>query len=94
MKRMLALFALAALLAFAQNSVRSQELLSNGNLNATHQVGDPALYWPEFVGWEMITDPCSYSPCPISPYVPVRFTLSTPDIPRVSRIASEAAWGW
>jgi hypothetical protein len=73
MKRVLALSALAALLAFAQNSARAQELLSNGSLNAIHQVGDPALYWPEFVDWQMITDPCSYSPCPISPYVPGAF---------------------
>lgn len=73
MKRLSIQALLAALVVAAQSSTNAQELLVNGNLNATHQVGDPALYWPEFVGWEMITDPCSFSPCPISPYVPGAF---------------------
>lgn len=73
MKRMLVLAVLAAVFVAGQNSTQSQELLSNANLNATVQVGDPALYWPEFVDWTFVTDPCSYSPCPISPYVPGAF---------------------
>ena len=70
MKFALALFALFTL---GRAGVRAQELLENGNLNATVQIGDPALYYPEFVSWDINTDPCSYSPCAISPYVPGAF---------------------
>ncbi len=69
MKRMLVLF---AVLAMTANFSQAQELLSNGNLNAIFQnpPGSEALYYPEFVDWTMTTDPCSYSPCAILPYVP------------------------
>lgn len=75
MKRLMILFVLSSLFVTGHNTLQAQELLSNGNLNATHQVppGSEALYWPEFVGWTMVTDPCSYSPCPITPYVPGAF---------------------
>jgi hypothetical protein len=61
---------LPAFLTFGQATASASELLINGNLNSTVQVGNPALYYPEFVGWTIATDPCSYSPCPILPYVP------------------------
>jgi hypothetical protein len=67
MKRMLVLF---AVLGMSQSSAHAQELLSNADLNATVQVGDPNLYYPEFVDWTITTDPCSFSPCTILPYVP------------------------
>lgn len=70
MKRVLVVF---AVLAMSQSFASAQELLSNANLNATVQVGDPNLYYPEFVDWDFVTDPCSFSPCPISPYVPGAF---------------------
>jgi hypothetical protein len=67
MKRLLVLF---VVFAMSQSFARAQELLSNGDLNLTVQVGSPALYYPEFVDWTITTDPCSYSPCTILPYVP------------------------
>lgn len=73
MKRMLVLLVFAVVLAATQSFTQAQELLSNGNLNATVQVGPSSLYYPEFVDWDMVTDPCSYDPCPISPYVPGAF---------------------
>lgn len=69
MKRLTVLSTLAALM-LGQGSAQAQELLSNGNLNSTIQIGDPALYYPEFVDWAITTDPGSYSPSPIFPYVP------------------------
>ena len=72
MKRLAVLSALAAVM-LGQGSAQAQELLSNGNLNSTIQIGDTALYYPEFVDWTFTTDPGSYSPSPISPYVPGAF---------------------
>ena len=69
MKRLTVLSALAALM-LGQGSAQAQELLSNGNLNSTFQNGSAALYYPEFVDWTFTTDPGSYSPSPITPYVP------------------------
>jgi hypothetical protein len=73
MKRTAGLTALVALWLLSPIVAHAQERLVNGNLDAIVQVGDPALYWPEFVGWTITTDPCSYSPCAISPYVPGAF---------------------
>ena len=69
MKRMLVLF---VAFAMSQNVANAMELLLNGDLNLTFQnpPGSEALYYPEFVDWTITTDPCSYSPCPILPYVP------------------------
>ncbi|MDZ4659445.1 MAG: PEP-CTERM sorting domain-containing protein [Bythopirellula sp.] len=67
MKRLILLIVVFAMSASVSQAM---ELLSNGGLNATVQVGPSALYYPEFVDWTITTDPCSYSPCPILPYVP------------------------
>lgn len=73
MKRTLDLLAVTTLLLLNVVDTKAQELLENGNLNSTVQIGPTALYWPEFEDWTITTDPCSYSPCPISPYVPGAF---------------------
>lgn len=73
MKRITSLPALLALWLLGPVTAPAQELLVNGNLDSIVQVGDPGLYWPEFVDWTITTDPCSYSPCPITPYVPGQF---------------------
>jgi hypothetical protein len=73
MNRSTILFALSALLTLGHLAANAQELLVNGNLNSTAQVGPTALYYPEFTDWTIATDPCSYSPCAISPYVPGAF---------------------
>ncbi len=69
MKRMLKLVALGALVC-SPMVAQGQELLVNGDLNSTTQVGSPALYYSEPLPWVITTDPCSYSPCAILPYVP------------------------
>jgi PEP-CTERM motif len=68
MKRMLFLSVMIGLLAFAPAVSRAQNLLTNGNLDASVQVGSPIDYWPEPVAWTITTDPCSYSPCTVIPY--------------------------
>ena len=73
MSRLHTFLALPALLILGSVPAGASELLLNGNLNSTVQVGDPSLYYPEFTGWTIATDPCSFSPCPISPYVPGAF---------------------
>ncbi len=72
MKRMLTLLMLVGLLALVPAFGQAQELLTNGNLNMIDEDGNPnpALYYNEPVAWEIVTAPCSYSPCAILPYVP------------------------
>jgi hypothetical protein len=70
MRHLHTLLTLPALLMLGQLPASADELLLNGNLNSTVQVGDSALYWPEFANWTFTTNPCSFSPCPIAPYVP------------------------
>jgi hypothetical protein len=70
MKRTASLPAWLALWLLGPVTAPAQERLVNGNLDSIVQVGDPGLYYPEFVGWTITTDPCSYSPCPITPYAP------------------------
>jgi hypothetical protein len=72
MNKLHALLAMPALLVLGPLPANAT-LLANGNLNSIVQVGDPALYWPEFENWKVTTTPCSYSPCPITPYVPGAF---------------------
>jgi hypothetical protein len=76
-----------------QVPANAQELLTNENMDSTVQVGDPALYYPEFVGWTFTTDPCSYSPCSISPYVPGAFYTQYSGYPATfaNRLASDPA---
>lgn len=69
MKKLHALLAVPVLL-LGQLPASANELLLNGNLNTIAQVGDPNLYYPQFSNWTITTNPCSYSPCPITPYVP------------------------
>jgi len=68
MKRVLILLTASGLLAVAPAVCQAQNLLANGNLNSTTQVGSFLLYYPEPTSWTITTDPCSYSPCPIIPY--------------------------
>ncbi len=70
MRTLRALLALPVFLTLGQLPASADELLFNGNLNSTVQVGDPSLYYPEFSGWTFTTSPCSFSPCTITPYVP------------------------
>ena len=72
MKRTNCLWAVIGLLVFSPLAGQAQELLSNGNLNQVDEDGNPnpALYYNEPVAWDVVTDPCSYSPCAIIPYVP------------------------
>lgn len=72
MKRTTTLWTVAILLILVPCAVHAQELLTNGNLNQVDEDGnpDPGLYYNEPVGWEIVTSPCSYSPCAIVPYVP------------------------
>jgi hypothetical protein len=78
MKRTTSLWAVAILLSalylvsLAPCAVHAQELLTNGNLNQVDEDGNPnpALYYNEPVAWDIVTSPCSYSPCAITPYVP------------------------
>ena len=65
MNRMLTLFAVLSAMALMSSSGNAQNLLLNGNLNATTQVGDPAIYYPEPTSWTLTTDPCSTFPCAI-----------------------------
>jgi hypothetical protein len=44
-------------------------LLTNGTLDAIEVNGDPNIWYPDFAGWTMVTDPCSNFPCAIVPYV-------------------------
>ena len=63
MKRLLAL---CALLAVSQNAAfAATELLTNPGLNVLDSDGNPnpALYFDLPLGWNIETDPCSYSPC-------------------------------
>ena len=70
MKRMLTLVLVVALLALAPHLIQAQELLTNADLNALDDAGnpDPFLYYSLPVGWTINTDPCSYSPCAIVRY--------------------------
>lgn len=62
------LFVLIVVFAMSASVSQAMELLSNGDLSLTTQVGPPALYYPEFTDWTMGSDPCSWSPCAIVPY--------------------------
>lgn len=75
MNRILSLLTMIGLLGLAPTLSEAQELLTNGNLNQVDEDGNPnpALYWNEPVAWDIVTDPCSYSPCAITPYVPGQF---------------------
>lgn len=72
MKRILSLLTMVGLLSLAPTLSQAQELLTNGNLNQVDEDGNPnpALYYNEPIAWDIVTDPCSYSPCAIIPYVP------------------------
>jgi hypothetical protein len=69
MKRKLVLFAVLSVLALLPARGFAVNLLSNGDLNSTTQVGG-FEYYAEPTDWTIDTDPCSYSPCAILPYVP------------------------
>ena len=75
MNRILSLLTMVGLFGLAPTLCQAQELLTNGNLNQVDEDGNPnpALYYNEPVAWDIVTDPCSYSPCAISPYVPGAF---------------------
>jgi hypothetical protein len=75
MKRILSLLTMVGLLALVPAICEAQELLTNGHLNEADEDGNPnpALYWNEPVAWDVLTDPCSYSPCAITPYSPGSF---------------------
>ena len=70
MKRLLTLLMVVGLLVLAPHMIQAQELLTNGNLNALDDAGnpDPFLYYSMPLGWTINTDPCSYSPCAIVRY--------------------------
>jgi hypothetical protein len=67
---MMVCFAVMLAASLAARGVQAQNLLSNGNLNSVTQVGSPILYYAEPTDWTITTDPCSYDPCAIIPYVP------------------------
>ena len=69
MKRTFTLFLASGLLALLPATCQAQNLLANAGLNSTTLVGSPLLYYPEPTSWTITTDPCSYSPCAILPYV-------------------------
>jgi hypothetical protein len=70
MKRTLMLLAAIGAVSLLPNVGHTQELLTNGNLNALDSDGNPnpALYYDLPVAWTINTDPCSYSPCAIVRY--------------------------
>ncbi|HQY88257.1 MAG TPA: hypothetical protein PK402_06335, partial [Tepidisphaeraceae bacterium] len=73
MKRFTLVSAALVLVVTSRATVQAQEMLVNGDLNQTHQLGSPALYYPELVGWTHTTNPNSNFPAPIVPYVPGQF---------------------
>jgi hypothetical protein len=70
MKRTLMLLAAIGAVSLLPNVGHTQELLTNGNLNALDSDGNPnpALYYDLPAAWTINTDPCSYSPCAIVRY--------------------------
>jgi hypothetical protein len=68
MKRLLVL---CAILATSQSAaLAATELLTNPGLDVLDSDNNPnpALYYDKPLGWEIETDPCSYSPCTIARY--------------------------
>jgi hypothetical protein len=70
MKRLSALIAVIAVVSLTAPVGLAQELLINGSLNATTQIGDPALYYPTPTGWSISTNPQSF-PQPGNPNPPI-----------------------
>src|SRR5262245_17822271 len=72
MKKLLMLSALVAMVVAFASPSQAQNLLTNPGLDVLDSAGnpDPVLYYDEPVGWDVVTDPCSYSPCTITPYSP------------------------